>query len=128
MFELEMRVRDYECDLQGVVNNAVYQNYLEHARHAFLLANGIHFAEVTEQGIHLMVVRAELDYKASLRPNDWFVVQVQLVLEGPAKVASLQNIVRKDGTLVLAAKMIGVTVKNGRPVKLLDELKALVSV
>jgi len=92
------------------------------------LANGIHFAEVTEQGIHLMVVRAELDYKASLRPNDWFVVQVQLVLEGPAKVAFLQNIVRKDGTLVLAAKMIGVTVKNGRPVKLLDELKALVSV
>jgi len=128
MFELEMRVRDYECDLQGVVNNAVYQNHLEHARHAFLLANGIHFAEVTEQGIHLMVVRAELDYKASLRPNDWFVVQVQLVLEGPAKVAFLQNIVRKDGTLVSAAKMIGVTVKNGRPVKLLDELKALVSV
>jgi acyl-ACP thioesterase len=32
-FRLEFSVRDYECDLQGVVNNAVYQHYLEYARH-----------------------------------------------------------------------------------------------
>lgn len=127
MFELEMRVRDYECDMQGVVNNAVYQNYLEHARHEFLLANGIHFAEVTAQGIHLMVARAELDYKASLKANDGFLVRVQLVAEGRTKVAFFQDIIREDDTHVLGAKIIGVTVKNGRPVRLLDELVRLVS-
>ena len=30
IYELEMKVRDYECDLQGIVNNANYQHYLEH--------------------------------------------------------------------------------------------------
>ena len=29
IYELKMKVRDYECDLQGIVNNANYQHYLE---------------------------------------------------------------------------------------------------
>ena len=36
IYELEMKVRDYECDLQGIVNNANYQHYLEHTHHEFL--------------------------------------------------------------------------------------------
>ncbi len=42
---LEFSVRDYECDVQGVVNNANYQHYLEHARHEFLLSKGISFMQ-----------------------------------------------------------------------------------
>ena len=38
IYELKMKVRDYECDLQGIVNNANYQHYLEHTRHEFLLS------------------------------------------------------------------------------------------
>lgn len=43
IYELEMKVRDYECDLQGIVNNANYQHYLEHTRHEFLLSTGVSF-------------------------------------------------------------------------------------
>ena len=64
---LTLTVRDYECDMQGVVNNAVYQNYLEHARHECLKACNIDFAALTRAGIHLVVVRAEIDYKEDLQ-------------------------------------------------------------
>ena len=32
-FDLEMKVSDYECDIQSIVNNANYQHYIEHTRH-----------------------------------------------------------------------------------------------
>jgi acyl-CoA thioester hydrolase len=127
MFKLEMAVRDYECDLQGVVNNAVYQNYLEHARHEFLLANQVDFAALAAQGIDLMVIRAEVDYKASLRPHDRFYVTVEVVPQGRVKVVFIQNIYKEDGTLVVAAKTYGATVQNGRPVRMTPELLALAS-
>ena len=56
-FSFEMAVRDYECDLQGIVNNAVYQNYLEHVRHEYLKSIGIDFKSYAERGINLVVVR-----------------------------------------------------------------------
>lgn len=117
MFKLEMKVRDYECDIQGVVNNAVYQNYLEHSRHEFLLANNIDFVALANAGIHLMVVRAELDYKDSLKPGVEFYITVELVKESRIKYAFMQNIYRTaDNKLMLAAKTLGVALnEKGRP-------------
>ncbi len=57
-FEIELDVRDSECDLQGVVNNAVYQNYFEHARHRYLTTNGFDFARLHEAGCDLVVLSA----------------------------------------------------------------------
>ena len=36
IFETKMEVRDYECDIEGIVNNANYLHYMEHTRHLFL--------------------------------------------------------------------------------------------
>ena len=46
-----MKVRDYECDLQGVVNNANYQHYMEHTRHEFLESLGVNFGKMHEDGL-----------------------------------------------------------------------------
>ena len=111
------QVRDYECDLQGVVNNAVYQNYLEHARHEFLKSVGIDFAALAQAGVNLVVVRVELDYRAPLRPGDRFVVTTRLERESRLRFAFLQDIRRAgDDRLMVSAKSVGTAVNaRGRP-------------
>lgn len=117
IFTLDFKVRDYECDMQGIVNNSVYQNYLEHARHEFLLSRGIDFAELAQQKINLVVLRAELDYKQPLVSGDEFYVDVEVVQSSRVRFDFLQNIYRKrDQRLVLAAKITGTSVnERGRP-------------
>ena len=115
--QLEFKVRDYECDIQGVVNNGAYQNYLEHARHEFLQSHGINFAEVTAAGVNLVVVRAELDYKKSLTSNDLFVVRSRIRQVSRVRFEFQQDIFRlPDETLMLAARITGTSLnQEGRP-------------
>jgi len=114
---IEFKVRDYECDMQSVVNNGVYQNYLEHARHEYLQTRGINFAEMTAQGINLVVVRAELDYRDSLRSNDSFVVKSNLERLSKIRFLFRQDIYRlSDNKLMLEAQITGTSLNaQGRP-------------
>ncbi|RXK88087.1 acyl-CoA thioesterase [Chlorobaculum sp. 24CR] len=125
-FALEMEVRDYECDMQGIVNNSVYQNYLEHARHVYLKTVGIDFKEFTERGINLVVVRAELDYKSPLQSGERFTVGLTMVRESPLRFAFYQDILRlPEMKLAIKAKIIGTALNGrGRP-QIPAELEAL---
>lgn len=116
-FQLDMQVRDYECDIQGIVNNSVYQNYLEHCRHKFLNTAGLDFAELHKQGIDAVVIRAELDYKFPLRPGDNFYVQLKISRHGKLRIIFNQEVIRKkDDKLMVKAKITTVLTKNSRPV------------
>ncbi len=116
-FRLDFKVRDYECDIQGVVNNGVYQNYLEHARHEYLLASGIDFAELAKNNVNLVVVRAELDYKFPLQSGDEFWVGINAKRSSKIRFDFLQDIYRSsDDKLILNAKITGTSVnERGRP-------------
>lgn len=116
-FKVDFKVRDYECDLQGIVNNSVYFNYLEHARHEFLHANGVDFALLTRDKINLVVMRSEIDYKQSLMPGDEFYVAVEPERISRLKFGFRQTVVRKhDEKVMLKALVIGTAVnERGRP-------------
>ncbi len=116
-FEIELQVRDYECDIQGIVNNAVYQNYLEHCRHKFLNFAGVDFVQLHNDGIDAVVIRAEIDYKYPLFPGDDFYVRLKMGKQGRLKIIFDQHIVRKsDEKLILKARITTVLTKNNRPV------------
>jgi acyl-CoA thioester hydrolase len=125
-FSLKFIVRDYECDLQGVVNNAIYQHYLEHARHEFLISRGVSFFELHNEGIDLIVTKVEIEYKFPLRSRDEFIVTVNIHREGNIRIVFNQEIFRlPDLKLVVKAKVTGVATKKGRPVPPGDLVKKL---
>jgi acyl-CoA thioester hydrolase len=115
-FELEFEVRDYECDIQGIVNNAVYQNYLEHCRHKFLNHVGLDFAQLHKDGIDAVVIKTELEYKFPLRPGDAFLIRLKMAKQGRLRIIFKQQIIRKaDEKLMLDAKITTVLTRNNRP-------------
>lgn len=113
-YELTLKVRDYECDLQGIVNNANYQHYLEHTRHEFLCSKGINFAELHKQGIDPVVARISMAFKTPLTSGDEYVSKLNLKKEG-IKYVFYQDIFRKsDGKLSLRGVVETVFLVNNR--------------
>ncbi len=114
LYELELKVRDYECDLQGIVNNANYQHYYEHTRHEYLLSEEVSFAQMHDQGVDAVVARIEISYKVSLRSGDRFISCLNVKKE-KMKYIFEQAIYRKsDHALCSKAKVTTVVIKDGK--------------
>lgn len=114
IFELNMKVRDYECDLQGIVNNANYQHYIEHTRHEFLSSLGVSFARLHDDGIDPVVARLNMALKTPLRSGDEFVSKLYIKKEG-IKYVFYQDIFRlPDMKPVIKATVETVCIINGR--------------
>ena len=115
IYSLNFKVRDYECDLQSVVNNSVYLNYLEHTRHEFLKSIGLDFEDLTKNNLAPMVYKAEITYKSPLRSGDEFISTINIIQEGTLKLVFQQKLYRKnDKKLMLKANITKVIVKNAK--------------
>lgn len=109
-----MKVRDYECDIQGIVNNANYMHYLEHTRHEFLLSIGASFAELHLKGVDPVVARISMAYKTPLKSRDEFVSKLAMRKEG-IKYIFIQDIYRlPDMKVVMKATVDVVCIIGGR--------------
>ena len=114
IFETLMQVRDYECDIEGIVNNANYLHYCEHTRHLFLKECGLSFAEMHRKGVDAVVARMQLQYKVPLRPDDEFYSRLNLTKEG-IKYVFHQDIYRaSDEQLCFRGEITLVCLVNGR--------------
>lgn len=127
IFEARMSVRDYECDIEGIVNNANYLHYAEHTRHLFLKQRGLSFAEMHSRGVDAVVARMNLQYKAPLRCDDEFISKLAVKKEG-LRYVFYQDIYRaSDGKLCFKAVTDLVCLVNGRLASSPDYDRALLS-
>ena len=86
IYELTMKVRDYEVDAEGIVNNANYLHYLEHTRHEFCEQAGLTFRSMHEQGLDPVVSHIDIRYVRPLGLGDSMVSKLALSRRGPVFV------------------------------------------
>ena len=114
IFETRMEVRDYECDIEGIVNNANYLHYIEHTRHLYLRSLGVSFAEMHQKGIDVVVARVNMQYKIPLKCDDEFISRLNVHKEG-VRFIFQQNLYRaSDEKLCFRAKVELVVMVDGR--------------
>ncbi len=114
---LEMAVRDYELDMQGIVNNANYQHYFEHARHEYLRSLGLDFAAMHADGLDPVVYRIEIDYRRPLQSGERFLARLRVEREGRLKLVFHQEIIKLgSGETAAAARVVVAMTRLGRPV------------
>ena len=113
IFELPIKVRDYEVDSEGIVNNAVYLHYLEHTRHEFCEQAGLSFREMHRAGIDPVLSRVEIDYRTPLGLGQSMISKLWLEHKG-VRFIFYQDIFNTEGALVIKAKVTVVCLENGR--------------
>lgn len=114
IFSLDIAVRDYELDSEGIVNNANYLHYLEHTRHAFVMSRGYSFGQMSADGIIPVVNRIEVDYKSALHSGDVMSSRLWVEQRG-VRYLFHQDIFNKEtGQLVVRAVVSIVALVNGQ--------------
>lgn len=114
LYTLELAVRDYECDFQGIVNNSVYQNYMEHTRHEFIKTRNIDILDLHNKGIDLVVARLEIAFQVPLKSGDRFISCLNFKKEG-VKYLFHQELFRlPDMKRIIKATVTGVAMVNGK--------------
>ena len=116
-------VRPYELDSYNHVNNAVYQNYLEHARMDMLRQLGFKYNDFYNAGYFIYVTHVDIFYKASAVLNDELTIECEMTKVGFISGTIHQKILNQNGTLIVEADVDWACVKasNHRPCKIPSE-------
>ena len=128
-----IKVRTYECDSYGHVNNANYLNYLEYARYEMLKAVNFDYFGMIKAGYGVYVARIEIDYKRPAVVDDELLIISKAIKKGAVSGVIAQEIRRcnadsaKDsggetGELLAQAKVTWAFVDSkGMPTKIPPE-------
>ena len=122
-FETYVRVRYDEADPMGFVHHANYFRYFEYARTEWLRALGHSYREVEDQGLRIVVVRSDVNYRLPARYDDELRVRIRVLRLGAAKIEHEYTVLRQDDVLADARITMATINHHGRVRRMPDWMR-----
>ncbi len=123
---LTLRIYYEDTDFSGIVYHANYLRFLERGRTDYLRLMGINQSTLFDsgKGTAFAVRSMTLDYIKPAVMDDIITVETQISEIRGASLVMEQHILRET-TMLLSAQVVIVTLKNGRVVRIPDNVRAL---
>jgi acyl-CoA thioester hydrolase len=120
--EIEIDVRYYETDGQGVVHHANYFQYFELARVEMLKAMGHDYAELEQDGIFLVVHSIACKYHRSAKFGDRLRIQTRVTRATMARIDHAYRVLVRDELIAEATSTIACVEGSGQVRRMPDFL------
>jgi acyl-CoA thioester hydrolase len=129
-FHMQVQVRNYEIDWQGVVHNAIYLHYFETGRIAYLEQVGVKVdVNSVQHESKVMVVRNEIDYRMPAQFGDVLDVYTRISFIRESSFAFegiLEHAISKKTIAENISFHVWINDRTNRPMRAPDEFRAIV--
>ena len=111
--EIEIRVRYNETDPGGYLHHASYFTYFEMGRTELLRAAGGNYRDMEQQGLFVVVVKAECRYRRPARYDEVLRLRTTVTRVTRAKIEHQYDLYRGDELLALGHVTLAIVDRNG---------------
>ena len=124
-FTQKLKVRSYELDAQGHVNNSVYLSYLEYARVATMEQLGILYQDYLRKGKYVAIAEVRLKYLYPATLGDELEITLQVIQAKRTSLTFKQEIFNtKTGKKILDAELVAVFInREEKPVPIYEDFR-----
>ena len=112
--EIELRVRYQETDPMGFLHHAFYFTYFEIGRTELLRASGGNYRQMEEEGMLVVVVRAECRFHRPARYDDILRLRTTIARVTPAKIEHEYRLFRQEELLAVGNVTLAVIDREGK--------------
>jgi acyl-CoA thioester hydrolase len=121
--EIEIRVRYQEADPMGLLHHANYFAYFEIGRTELLRASGGNYRKMEEEGLLVVVVRAECRFHRPARYDDLLRLRTTVLRIGPAKIEHEYRLMRGAELLTVGRVTLAIVDRQGKVQRVPDWLQ-----
>ncbi len=120
----ERKIVGYECDIYGHLNNANYLHVYEEARTKALNEIGLSISGLLAQNLHMYLNEINIKFMRGVPLDSIVTVTTEIIVKNRLRSIWHQEMFDSDGNLCSVADVHGVFARDGRPIRIPQELMA----